>query len=435
MRLSLVVPFALLFAGCGGEELPPPPSAADADDGAAADGDVGGSDEGSADDDSGDDGSGDDGSGDDGSGDDGSADDGSGDGSGDGGDDTAEPDDTGEGEEEAPPPVPVLGNGGHTLAHVVLQELANADHELSVPRDLEFNPEVPGELWVVNREDDSATLFWDLGTDKQRHQHFASFGNEHWLAQPTAIAFGDPGMVATAHESDGDVPDGQDPTQWMGPTLWPTDLEIFDGGQMGHLDMVHDSAFMGGIAWQEYNTYWVHDGYSQTLVSYAFNEPHEPGGTDHFDAQMHHYAQGEVGYVEDTPAHLVYDHETALLYFADPYHNRVGVLDTTTGTVTDGDDGREASFEVVDAAVSTLIDGEAFGLSRPSGLERHDGLFFVTDNALGLVLAFDADGALVDWLDTELPAGALGGMTFDDEGRLYLVDGESDRLLRISPLE
>ena len=59
----------------------------------------------------------------------------------------------------------------------------------------------------------------------------------------------------------------------------------------------------------------------------------------------------------------------------------------------------------------------------------------MTDNATGRVAAFDLDGALVDWLDTGMPAGALMGLTFDDDGNLYLVDALENRALRVSPKE
>ena len=39
---------------------------------------------------------------------------------------------------------------------------------LDDPRDLAFNPQHPGELWVVNREDDSTVIYFDVGTPKQR---------------------------------------------------------------------------------------------------------------------------------------------------------------------------------------------------------------------------------------------------------------------------
>ena len=72
-------------------------------------------------------------------------------------------------------------------------------------------------------------------------------------------------------------------------------------------------------------------------------------------------------------------------------------------------------------------------LERPSGLELHDGLVFVTDAATGRFHAFDRDGRLVRSLDTGLPAGALAGFAFGTDGRIVFVDRLSGRVLRIDP--
>mgnify|MGYP001396481902 CR=1 FL=1 len=49
--------------------------------------------------------------------------------------------------------------------------IGDSSDGLDVPRDLGFNPEKEGELWVVNRTDDSVTVFSDAGTDAQMSQH------------------------------------------------------------------------------------------------------------------------------------------------------------------------------------------------------------------------------------------------------------------------
>ena len=64
--------------------------------------------------------------------------------------------------------------------------------------------------------------------------------------------------------------------------------------------------------------------------------------------------------------------------------------------------------------------------------ELHDGLLFVSDNASARIFAFDTEGVLIDYLDTDLQDGALMGMAFDGSGALWLVDAERDEVLRIS---
>jgi hypothetical protein len=60
--------------------------------------------------------------------------------------------------------VAALGAGTQDLANVVLTESGDSTDGLNAPRDLEFNPDVPGQLWVVSRTDDSTTIFTDVGT-------------------------------------------------------------------------------------------------------------------------------------------------------------------------------------------------------------------------------------------------------------------------------
>ncbi len=124
-----------------------------------------------------------------------------------------------------------------------------------------------------------------------------------------------------------------------------------------------------------------------------------------------------------------------LLYLADTGHARIAVLDTTSGTpganVGPNYDGC-VMFAMDGATLTTLVDGSAMGMTKPSGLTVHDGLVFVTDNASSTVYAFTKGGVLVDWLATGWPTGSLMGMAFDAAGRLYLVDAVGDRVVRIS---
>jgi len=74
-------------------------------------------------------------------------------------------------------------------------------------------------------------------------------------------------------------------------------------------------------------------------------------------------------------------------------------------------------------------------MPRPSGLELHDGLLWVSDNATGKIAAFTLDGELVDWLDFsgEVEPDGLGSMAFGPDGALYVIDQVSGRILRITP--
>ena len=334
--------------------------------------------------------------------------------------------------------VPALGDGVHSLRGVSLTEIATADDGLNLPRDLAFHPHRPAELWVVNMADDTTVTLFDVGGSAQEAWKSGGWGSHHFLPRPSALAFGENGHFATTHEIDEPTqgPNGT-PGDFMGPSLWPSDLEIYDGGHAGHIDMLHNSPNAMGVAWEIDNAYWVFDGYHTSLTRYDFVEPHEPGGSDHSDGIVRRYVEGEVGYEPGVPSHLVYDPTDALLYVADTANHRIAVLDTTSGELGgnihpnyDGSDQRHVHGASLDTFLEGTV-GDEIELVLPSGLALVDDILYVSDNATSLLLAFDLEGTLLDWLDTELPAGSLMGITLGDDGRLYLVDAEGDRILRV----
>jgi DNA-binding beta-propeller fold protein YncE len=333
----------------------------------------------------------------------------------------------------------VLGSGTNSLASVLLETWATDADGLNVPRDVEFNPD-SGNLWVVNYLDDSVVILEGPGTDGQTSvKHGDSSDSNHFLAKPSSLAFNDIGGVATAHEEDertqGSGPNSS-PEDFMGPTLWTSNEDDFRASHSSHLDMMHNSPNAAGIAWEVDNRFWVFDGYHNSITMYDFHADHQLGGTDHTDGELLRYVEDEVGYVSDVPAHVAFDHDTSLLYIADTANNRIAVLDTTTGEkgsrVPNNYDGG-TQYYMDDADLSTLIEGADFDMERPSGLELHDGMLWVTDNATGAILAFDLDGGLIDWLDTELPDGCLMGIALDDDGDLWFVDAVENEVVRIQP--
>jgi hypothetical protein len=327
-----------------------------------------------------------------------------------------------------------------TVTRLVLTQIAGSGDGLSEPRDLEFNPYASDELWTVNADD--AVVVLSPANGEPVAQRFSGPEARHWLAKPSALAFGAEGLFATSHEDLGN--NRGDPSMGMGPTLWPTDLEAFDGGRPSHLDMVHDSALSMGIAWERDNEYWVHDGYNDCLTWYDFGEPHEPGGTDHADARVVRYQEGEFGYVAEVPSHLAFDTTYPnVLYFADSGTGRVLALNTTSGSDPQPiggvptpppphDQATAGRWRIDDADTWVVVEGEEIGLKQPSGLEVHEGLIWVTDRATSAVWAFTSEGEVSDvHVFEELPAGSLAGLAFDADGALWLVDGAADRVLRV----
>ncbi|MBX2800487.1 MAG: hypothetical protein KTR31_22605 [Myxococcales bacterium] len=331
--------------------------------------------------------------------------------------------------------VAVLGQNTHALSSVEVREVVVDD--LTWPRDLEFHPNAD-ELWVVNRQTDSITIVSDPhGAATTRHASDPS-GN-HFLAQPSALAFNQRGNFATSHEEHDLTQGNATPVDFMGPTLWDGESSNFDGGHDSHLDMLHNSPDGAGIAWERQNVFWVFDGWNASLTRYDFVDDHGRGGSDHTDAIIQRFAEGRVGFVPDVVSHMAYDRDTDMLYVADSGKNRLAVLDASSGTIggSIGPNYDGCEMRAVDGwDLSKLVDGDDVdGMELPSGLELHDGLLWVTDADTSIIFAFDLDGTLVDYLETGWESGTLGGIAFDDDGDLWVVDQIRDMVLEISPLQ
>lgn len=339
-----------------------------------------------------------------------------------------------------PEGLPVLGNFEHAASSVNLTALTTAADGLSVPRDAQFHPMRPNELWVVNRATNSVSILVDPGSPQQNMLLPTGLGSNHFLAQPSSIALGQNGLFATIHETD-DLTQGPDgtPEDFMGPTLWTDNLAEFEGGHASHYDMLHNSPNGMGIAWQRDSVYWVFDGYHSSISMYDFAADHGPGGADHSDGVMRRYVEGEVLWVENVPSHMEF-HPTQrnLLYIADTGHNRIAVLDTDTGTpgaiITPNYDGGEQNH-VTGASITTLVDGAAIGMAQPSGLAIHNDVIYVADAGNSVIWAFSMDGELLDWLETGLPLGSTQGLDLDASGNIAFADPVSNTLWSVSPLQ
>ena len=351
-----------------------------------------------------------------------------------------------------------FGNESHDISDVTLTELATSDDGLDVPRDLEFNPSVEGELWIVNRADDSVTILFDAGTEAQDSTHIIDPYALHFMEEPSSISFGaatfadsDSLTFGTCQESRNTYNDNYAPNDFMGPTLWSADLSVFGESNPdavgyltdlfgfyadlgSHLDMLHESPLCMGIAWETENVYWVFDGFDGNIVRYDFAVDHDLGYDDHSDGIVSRHVEIEVERVEDVPSHMDIDPATNLLYVADTGNNRILAIDTTSGDEGDRLQASEPGVdhhEMENSVYSTFIDGAEFGLGQPSGLTLVDDYLLITDHATGNLFAFDLDGNLVDWVATGLE-GLMGvdARSIDD---IWVVDAATDRVLRIQP--
>lgn len=370
-----------------------------------------------------------------------------------GGEDAVEPMDSGPGMDmdtmmgmdtmpDVPPEpmgLPLLGAGSHRPEGLVIETLLDTSNRLVAPRGLAINPYAEDgldELWVADA--DGAVIIrraTDGADASPRIQRKQGPGWDHFMPSPVALAFSDIGTMATVHETDWVTQDST-PADFMGPTLWTADADEFNGGWASHYDMLHNSPNSVGIAWDHGNAFWVFDGAHASITYYDFKEDHGAAGEDHSDGTITRWVEGEVARVAGVSSGLALS-DDGMLYVADTGNGRIGHLDTNTGTlgatIRPNYDGGVMKKQT-GASVMTLVDMAALGAPEPTGLALRDGMLFVSERTTSRVYAFSLAGETHDWLDLSsiVPAGQLGSLAFDRQGRLLVLDVDGARVLRIS---
>ncbi|HYP87800.1 MAG TPA: hypothetical protein VEQ59_06595 [Polyangiaceae bacterium] len=319
---------------------------------------------------------------------------------------------------------------------------------------LAFNAAVEGELWVALRQFPSGlpcTMDDESGcaalpgvmavigdaTSSAPRAVLKEDGNAwHFMRRPTAVAWGDGELFSSCGEAltdnyeDVDIP-------YAGPALWSSDPSIFGvkpkPGQNGtHIDMLHETPRCMGLAHESGNVFWAFNGDAGSLDRVDFHEPHEIGGEDHDDGEVHRYIAGQLLRVPEVPSHLAYDGQRQLVYVADTGHARVLAVDPSTASAGGDIDVWEvlqASGSMDGATVRELV--RPGTLQSPSGLALSNGRLYVTDNATGLIHVYDVSGKPERVLDTGLPAGSLAGIVVGPDQKLYVTDLLTGRVQRV----
>lgn len=336
------------------------------------------------------------------------------------------------------PPGHEIGYRDGTAASVTFTEIYKTGAAVK-PTDLAFSE--TDELWVVGYGDNSLHRGTGVLTGTPSFKRILDPAAGHFMLKPPALAIGAPGYFGTCGDNLNERGGGDGSSQFfMGPALFVTDPAILGvrtaGGLGSHVDMLHNTPLCRGIAHEKANIYWVFNGLDHSLDKYNFNTPHEPGGDDHADGEIYRYAMGKVKGVEDgTPSHVFFDAEDKFLYVADTGNARIVKLDTTKGTKGDSLERQNEPLEgegVMDGTDVEVVVA-AGTLTKPSGLEVHDGLLYVTDTATSTFHVFDKTGKEVRSLQTDLPAGSLAGMAFGSDKKLYFADKVAGKIVRIDP--
>ncbi|MFN8423799.1 MAG: hypothetical protein U0470_10620 [Anaerolineae bacterium] len=348
------------------------------------------------------------------------------------------------------PGVPEFGQPGARALRVI----GDKADGLSEPRDLAFNPGRPYELWTVNRTTDGTVMFTNPGTAAERVDARIDKFHNHFMEEASSIDFGDYGNFATCQESRNTYDRQYDANDFMGPTLWTANLNIYArvnqdvsldallrshqpvdpsrtfgfaapagrtfaclpgerptralrpgdveqgrNPKLGsHIDMLHQSPNCMGIAHETGNAYWVFDGLHGHLVRYDFAVDHGPGWDDHSDGIVRRYVDAKVTYVADVPGHLALDKAGGWLYAADPGGGRVIRLKIDSGRRAQTLQPENEPLAELSVWRGATVEVFATGLRRPSGLALHDGRLFVGEAKAGIIVAYDT-AARPNWGD------------------------------------
>jgi DNA-binding beta-propeller fold protein YncE len=335
----------------------------------------------------------------------------------------------------------LIGKGNGSPDSVTLKVVLASG--LGRPTDLDFNPDQESQVWITNSATDHLTVIDNPGEDNQQVTHFQDY-SRHFLEQIVTISFGNNQTFATCGDSRNSYDNFQAPNDFMGPSLWPsTKAEFFQHGPDAanvHLDMLHSSPFCMGIeSYQNGSQYFAFNGYLGVLDFYDFGQPHPDkkyGGEDHMDGKKRRYSNVKLLRVQTVPSHMHFDNESGWLYIADTGNRRilrVNIDSSTKGATLPSFPFDGNLWEYAGEVQESFIGQSGNLLQRPSGVTLHDGILYVTDNQNGNIHAFDSEGNVVRSLETGLGNGALAGITVGPDGRIYLVDMGTNRILRIEP--
>merc|ERR1719353_994550 len=361
---------------------------------------------------------------------------------------------TGYGGDTCSTPVPLEPCSRAFGRQAAAQVVATDAHGLASPRDLQFHPLNPDELWVANNDTDSLTIIDTVAGTAVTRKDRAPY---HYMERISSLAFDSRGYFATCQESDNTYDDMMIANHFMGPTLFHS-AESDLVNQLGepecntedpdttcfftHWDMLHESPLCMGIAHDPEdrtpfgNVYWAFDGLNSSLIRYDFSEPHGPGSLDHSIAAIRRYPEIELTRVPGIPGHLMMDPTERVLYIADTGGGRILRMNPDSGHFIRN---AKREFPIYSSIAETFeysiygcAEWEVFvdGLDEPSGLEISEGLVYVSEHGTGKVLAFDrVTRQQIDSVQTD--ADSLLGIALDGHGNLWYSDAARSEVSKL----
>jgi len=322
------------------------------------------------------------------------------------------------------------------------------------PRDLDFHTDSSrlNELWVINENSavydptfgGSTVTYYNAGLDSQWSEYRKDSYSAHFMHTASALAFSDNGGFANAL----DVQDANNNPNgyFSGCTLWEADTSIYarinqNGPELGsHWDMLHQSPFSVGIAAETDNTYWLFDGFHNTIAKYNFQDPHpdqEHGGEDHSDGLIYRYDEISVNRVTGLSSHMVLDHSNDMLYISDTGNQRIIRMNINAGEVgSDLDpygENIEGYYSMINADYETVIDS---GLVSPTGIDIYNTFLLVSDYSTGDIHIYNLEHTnqfqLIHKLGTDIIEDLMS-IKVGPDGTIWLVSTSANKLYQIVP--
>lgn len=336
---------------------------------------------------------------------------------------------------------PVIIDDIMNSAYTVTQ-VGNTDQELLVPRDLDFHPDLErNELWVINKDTPQSggttVKFTAVGAGGMQWLWQEDPNNWHFMALPTGIAFSRNGNFSTCPGIfDANQTGGTDP--FTGPSLWSSDPAVYAQNLFGplgsHLDMLHVTPNSQGIAADQWNKFWVVDGFNGDIVMHDFRKDHGPGNSFHGNAIIRRY--DEINITKDPNNHVVshcaLDKNTGWLYAADFGGQRIIRIDTRGGSVSGpGNYGpweTYAEYSMVTGYADEVV--ASTGLVQPAGIEVIGDRLLVSDHANGDIIVYDISTTpVVELGRIETNSPGIMGLTVGPDGRIWFVNATTHQLM------
>jgi len=331
-------------------------------------------------------------------------------------------------------------SGSYAKNAPLLNLIANSSDQLVIPQDLDFHPNRPNELWVLNKDIEasggSTVIFTNPGT-KEEKREFRRDGNaRHFMALPSALSFSNNGNWATsANILDANHSGGT----FTGPTLWSSDMNVYarpSGGNGSHLDMLHGSPYTMGIENEKDNVFWVFEGFRGQIVRYDFAADHGPGNDDHSDGKLHRYPEAAVKRIANVPSHLVLDKEKKWLYIVDGGNKRILRMDINSAVKSKDlaliNEPLAEHWEMSGAIIEEFV-ATSFGLNQPCGIDLIANRLFVSDFATGEIICFDINTHKeLNRINTGIRG--ITGIKIGPDGKIWYVNASNGELRRVDPI-